>query len=186
MHCGVARRTVALLVERFETSGLSWPEAREMEEEALDAALYPAPPPRPPEDVDWARVEAELSGRGVTLRLLWEEWRADRPGGMSYPTWCRRFRAAAAFAARDDDAPGARPGRAAVRRLRRHDGWADDRRDPARGADLRRLDGSLGAGLRGGQPDPEDRSTGAHRTCAASRRWAACRWRWCRTTSSRR
>ena len=91
MHCGVARRTVALLVERFETSGLSWPEARDMEEEALDAALYP-PPPRPPEDVDWAKVEAELSGRGVTLRLLWEEWRADHPGGMSYPTWCRRFR----------------------------------------------------------------------------------------------
>ena len=43
--------------------------------------------------MDWARVEAELSGRGVTLKLLWEEWRADHPGGMSYPTWCRRFRA---------------------------------------------------------------------------------------------
>ena len=28
MHCGVARRSVALLVERFEASGLSWPEAR--------------------------------------------------------------------------------------------------------------------------------------------------------------
>ena len=27
MHCGVARRTVALLVERFESSGLGWPEA---------------------------------------------------------------------------------------------------------------------------------------------------------------
>lgn len=92
MHCGLARRTVALLVERFEGSGLSWPEAREMDEGALEAALYPPPPPRPSEDVDWARVEAELSGRGVTLKLLWEEWRDDRPDGMSYPTWCRRFR----------------------------------------------------------------------------------------------
>ena len=91
MHCGVARRAVALPVERFESSGLGWPEARDMEEGALEAALYPPPPP-PPKDVDWAKVEAELSGRGVTLRLLWQEWRAGRPGGMSYPTRCRRFR----------------------------------------------------------------------------------------------
>ena len=60
MHCGVARRTVALLVERFESSGLGWPEARDMEEGALEAALYPPPPP-PPEDVDWAT--------GITRRL---------------------------------------------------------------------------------------------------------------------
>ena len=91
IHCGVAPHTVALPVERFESSGLGWPEARDMEEGALEAALYPPPPP-PPEDVDWAKVEAELSGRGVALRLLREEWRADRPGGMSYPTRCRRFR----------------------------------------------------------------------------------------------
>ena len=92
MHCGVARRSVALLVERFEGSGLSWPEARDMDEGALQAALYPPPPPRPCEDVDWARVEKDLSERGVTLKLLWEEWRDDHSGGMSYPTWCRRFR----------------------------------------------------------------------------------------------
>ena len=36
--CGVARRTVALLIERFESSGLSWPEARDIEEGALEAA----------------------------------------------------------------------------------------------------------------------------------------------------
>lgn len=41
MQCGVARRSVALLVERFESTGLSWPEANDMEEEALDAVLYP-------------------------------------------------------------------------------------------------------------------------------------------------
>ena len=32
------------------------------------------------------RVEPELFGCGVTLKLLWEEWRAGRAGGMSYPT----------------------------------------------------------------------------------------------------
>ncbi len=28
----------------------------------------------------------------MTLMLLWEEWRETHPDGMSYPTWCRRFR----------------------------------------------------------------------------------------------
>ena len=43
-------------------------------------------------EVDWAKVEKDLSGRGVTLMLLWTEWRETHPDGMSYPTWCRRFR----------------------------------------------------------------------------------------------
>ena len=40
-HCGLARRSVALVVERFEGSGLCWSEASAMEEEALEEALYP-------------------------------------------------------------------------------------------------------------------------------------------------
>ena len=83
MHCGLARRSVALVVERFEASGLSWPEAREMDEGSLEAALYPPPSPKTPEDVDWSEVEAALSGRGVSLKLLWEEWHAVHPDGMS-------------------------------------------------------------------------------------------------------
>ena len=42
--------------------------------------------------MDWAEVEKDLSGRGVTLKLLWEEWRKTHPDGMSYVTWTRRFR----------------------------------------------------------------------------------------------
>ncbi|MYJ71490.1 MAG: IS21 family transposase [Rhodospirillaceae bacterium] len=91
-HCGVARRSVSLVLERFDVSGLSWPEARGLDEEALEAALYPDSQDAPAGDVDWAAVEKALSGRGMTLMLLWEEWRETHPDGMSYPTWCRRFR----------------------------------------------------------------------------------------------
>ncbi len=59
---------------------------------ALEAALYPAAQEAPAEDVDWAQVEQDLSGRGMTLKLLWEEWRETHPHGMSYVSWCRRFR----------------------------------------------------------------------------------------------
>ena len=41
-HCDVSRRSVALVLERFETSGPSWPEARHMDDEAMEAARYPA------------------------------------------------------------------------------------------------------------------------------------------------
>ena len=64
-----------------------------MDDAALEAALYPARRVRPAdEDVDWAAVEKDLAGRGVTLKLLWGEWRETHPDGMNYVTWCRRFR----------------------------------------------------------------------------------------------
>ena len=92
-HCGLARRSVAQTLERFAASGLSWPEAADMDDVTLEAALYPVRQVRPAdEDVDWAEVENDLSGRGVTLKLLWEEWRKTHPDGMSYVTWTRRFR----------------------------------------------------------------------------------------------
>ena len=92
-HCGIARRSVASVLERFAASELSWPEARDMADEALEAALFPAPAQAAPQqEVDWSKVETDLSERGVTLKLLWDEWREAHPDGMSYPTWCRRFR----------------------------------------------------------------------------------------------
>ena len=39
-HCGLARRSVAQTLERFAASGLSWLEARDLDEEVLEAALY--------------------------------------------------------------------------------------------------------------------------------------------------
>ena len=82
-QCGVARRSVALVLERFEASGRSWPEAGDMAEEALEAALYPPRREAPADEVDWAAVENALSVPGVTLKLQWEEWRESHPDGMS-------------------------------------------------------------------------------------------------------
>ena len=69
-----------------------------MDDEALEGALYRRSHASEWPDVDWPSVEKALSDRGVTLMLLWEEWRETHPDGMSYVTWCRRFRAVAAAA----------------------------------------------------------------------------------------
>ena len=92
IHCGLARRSVAQTLERFAACGLSWLEARDLDEEVLETALYRISRASDWPEVDWAKVEKDLSGRGMTLMLLWEEWRETHPDGMSYPTWCRRFR----------------------------------------------------------------------------------------------
>ena len=91
-HCGLARRSVSQTLERFAASGLSWPRVRDMDDEALEAALYRTRRASEWPEVDWAKVETDLSERGMTLMLLWKEWRETHPDGMSYPTWCRRFR----------------------------------------------------------------------------------------------
>ena len=93
-HCAMARRSVAQTLTRFAASGLSWPQARDLDDEALEAALYPPKQDVSGSDVDWAQVEKDLAGRGMTLFVLWEEWRDTNPDAMSYPTWCRRFRQA--------------------------------------------------------------------------------------------
>ena len=67
-----------------------------LDDAALEAALFPAPPPsrlRRPEP-DWGRVHRELHRhKGVTLQLLWLEYRAAHPRGYQYSWFCERYRA---------------------------------------------------------------------------------------------
>jgi transposase len=40
----------------------------------------------------WPEVHQELKKAGVTLTLLWEEYRAAHPQGYSYSQFCERYR----------------------------------------------------------------------------------------------
>ena len=61
----------------------------------MEAALYPATAPsgvRRPEP-DWARVHRELARhKGVTLQLLWFEYREAHPDRYQYSRFCDRYR----------------------------------------------------------------------------------------------
>jgi transposase len=92
---GVPRSTVQDYCGRFHTSGLSWPLAPALDDVALEAALFHRPPLRSPASrpvPDWAVVAAEKKQKGVTLHLLWQEYRRAEPSGYSYSQFAERYR----------------------------------------------------------------------------------------------
>ena len=91
----ISHNTAALYLRRATEAGLSWPAAEALDDRALEALLVPpAPEPgacRPlPE---WSTVHRELRRKGVTLQLLWLEYKAAHPDGFQYTQFVTRYRA---------------------------------------------------------------------------------------------
>ena len=85
--------TVRRCVARATGAGLSWPLPEGLDDEQLEALLYPKTTPvqerpRP----DYTVVHKELRRKGVTLRLLWQEYRAEHPTGLEYSAFCVNYR----------------------------------------------------------------------------------------------
>ncbi|MFQ6003956.1 MAG: IS21 family transposase [Woeseia sp.] len=93
--CGIARSTVAEYVKRAEAAGLSWPSLGELDDAELESKLFPPAPVIPAEHravPDWAGVHRELKRKGVTLTLLWDEYKAANPEGYQYSWFCEHYR----------------------------------------------------------------------------------------------
>ena len=88
---GVSRYTVAEYLRRAAVVGITWPVPPELDDAALERKLF-TPPFTPTEVVRpqpaWVRIHAELRRPGVTLLLLWEEYRAEQPDGYGYSRFC--------------------------------------------------------------------------------------------------
>lgn len=74
--CGCGRNTVRRVLNRAESCGLQWPLSEEMNDPALQAILFP---PRAKSDsakhpIDHPHVDEEMSRRGMTMTLLWNEY----------------------------------------------------------------------------------------------------------------
>lgn len=90
--CNVSPSTVAEVEYRATAAGLSWPV--ELDDAALEAKLYPPPVPMDARPApDFAAVLRELKRPGVTLQLLWQEYRQAHPDdGYGYSRFCDLFR----------------------------------------------------------------------------------------------
>jgi transposase len=86
---GIGRTTVGEYLRRAAVIGITWPV--ELDDSELERLLFTPPgfyeePTRP--QPDWSRIHGELRRRGVTLMLLWEEYRAEHPDGYGYSRFC--------------------------------------------------------------------------------------------------
>jgi transposase len=105
--------TVGDYLRRARLAEIPWPLPEGMTEVALEAALFPPLPAskvRRPEPI-WEAVHREVGRAGVTLDLLWQEYRECHPDGYQYSGFCEHYRAfarALPVTLRQSHAPGER------------------------------------------------------------------------------
>jgi transposase len=80
--CTVGLGTVTAHLQRATAAGLTWPLPDDLDDAALEARVVP----------DWIQLHQELTKPGVTLSLLWLEYRGTHPSGYAYSQFCERYR----------------------------------------------------------------------------------------------
>ncbi len=92
--CSIARSTVADCLDRAANASLSWPLPENLDDTALERLLYPplviseAARAQP----QWPLLQKEMQRKGVTLALLWDEYKANHPEGYQYSQFCKLYR----------------------------------------------------------------------------------------------
>jgi transposase len=110
---GVVRSTVERVLKRFAASGLPWPPDTALTDAELERLLYLGPGhagsakscARP----NYSDVVQQLGRKGVTRRLLWEEYRDLHADGIGYSVFCDELAAYSSdrdLAYRHDHVPG--------------------------------------------------------------------------------
>jgi transposase len=95
----ISHGTVVNYLSRAETAGVGWPLPAEMDDKELRDLLFSSQKSvlearRPLPEMEY--IHKELRGKrhskGITLQLLWEEYRAEHPGGYGYTQFCEYYR----------------------------------------------------------------------------------------------
>lgn len=90
----LGRATVSDYLRRAEIAKLAWPLPDELSDAEIEARLYPPLAGQASRQIpqpDWAYVHAELRRKGVTLALLWQEYREVHPDGYGYSQYCSLY-----------------------------------------------------------------------------------------------
>ena len=92
---GISATAAMECVQRARRVGLTWPLPEDLSDDALEQCLYP---PSSIKDEQrplpsWAEIHRELKRPGVTLQLLWQEYREQHPSGYAYSRFCDLHRA---------------------------------------------------------------------------------------------
>lgn len=87
----IARSTVGDYVHRAKAANLVWPLPDDMDDSRLEQIIFDQVPhipkdKRPP--LNFSHIHQELKRKGVTLMLLWDEYKAENPQGYQYSQFC--------------------------------------------------------------------------------------------------
>jgi transposase len=91
---GIGKTAVGEYVRRAAVAGQGWPIPDEIDDAELERRLFPPPDAASSTsrtEPDWSYNHAELKRRGVTLALLWQEYRAEHAQGYAYSWFCERY-----------------------------------------------------------------------------------------------
>jgi transposase len=94
---GIARSTAQEYVQRAATAGVTYERIKDLcDEEVLGclglSRVKPSSPGGGAVLPDFAVLQRELMRKGVTLYLLWEEYKRATPDGYSYSNFCLHYR----------------------------------------------------------------------------------------------
>lgn len=91
--CRLGKSSVSEYIRLFNQSGLSWPLSEDQTDGFLEKHVFNNFPftTKDREHPDCAYLSKELRKKGVTLALLWEEFRLSHPNGVGYSQFCSSY-----------------------------------------------------------------------------------------------
>ena len=93
----ISKTTISTYLLRAREAGLTgWPLPPGLDDDGILQRRLFHRRGRPPQDMhepDWGKIASELKRKGVTLTLLWQEYRERHPNGYGYTWFCERFAA---------------------------------------------------------------------------------------------
>jgi transposase len=92
--CNVSRSTVSDYIGRAAVAGIGWPLPEGLDDTALETTMFPSQPMQPKEKFMplMQEMRKELGSKGVTLQLLWLEYKQNNPDGYQYSQFCELYR----------------------------------------------------------------------------------------------
>ena len=90
----IGRSTVQDYLDRSERAGLNWCLAADLDETTLEHRLYPSSPSIAQQQRQMPSMDylyQELKRKGVTLQLLWHEYKQTHPDGYQYSRFCYHY-----------------------------------------------------------------------------------------------
>ncbi len=93
--CSISHSTVKEYFLRAQQAGLSWPLPDELDDAAVENLLFPKIQRHASAQGKMPSMEYlyhELRRKGVTLQLLWYEYKQANPEGYQYSQFCKLYR----------------------------------------------------------------------------------------------